>query len=573
MNLSPSDDRSVETTSSDKSSNENNETDSVVVLAIVELDGLFDDCARLTTPASDGRNNDTFLTKIRIYQSELLLVVPPVAPSGGEMVSGNDSAHPTSYIFTAQQLRNKINCHFAGRIIIPSVAAQNDATAFTRSFGDGDEGCYQVYIFNNTTNAYVPLPEDNTTNVIPLFGTRWRLRVTYKADDRFQASSKKAPVPLLAIQGRYFAEDIQADGTVRVGEYHLQVLPPSPVSAVDAHVCTGYHVWDGAILLMRYLQSMRQHTLFHQNQHFLELGSGCGVVGMSASLLGARSVTLTDLPELLPFLQANVDANLKNIEHAREQQVMSLDCVITCESCDWTEQLPHIFQKTLYDVILVADCIWIESLVLPLFDTLKNLTENDTNYQRNHPISVIDDSSKVSSRVPETILEHEVISSSGDAHILLDPIANCSISHMDLGKSKTSLDESPVNSDADIYHQQSSQQLSGLVHFQQDNNSSISNTMDQSLSSMQMENDSKPSAASLLLVEQELQDPDMDDSEPYPAHIGHGTTVLISYQRRGKSTHETFMRELNSLFSDVQSITVPNFDYPQDIFYLYSCRR
>ena len=44
----------------------------------------------------------------------------------------------------------------------------------------------------------------------------------------------------------------------------------------------------------------------------LELGSGTGIVGISTALLGAR-VTLTDLPEAMPALLANIERNSAGI--------------------------------------------------------------------------------------------------------------------------------------------------------------------------------------------------------------------------------------------------------------------
>jgi len=44
------------------------------------------------------------------------------------------------------------------------------------------------------------------------------------------------------------------------------------------------------------------------HQRFIEVGAGLGLLSMAASMLGGR-VVVTDVAEIVPFLQANVDAN------------------------------------------------------------------------------------------------------------------------------------------------------------------------------------------------------------------------------------------------------------------------
>lgn len=64
----------------------------------------------------------------------------------------------------------------------------------------------------------------------------------------------------------------------------------------------------------------------------LELGSGCGLCGIVASLRGAAAVTLTDLPPLLPLLSRNAAAN-----HA-QCNVHALDWTVdngVCPCGDW----------------------------------------------------------------------------------------------------------------------------------------------------------------------------------------------------------------------------------------------
>jgi predicted nicotinamide N-methyase len=104
-----------------------------------------------------------------------------------------------------------------------------------------------------------------------------------------------------------------------------------------------------------------------RGQRVLELGAGCGLVGIVAATLGAREVCLTDLPYALPLLTENIMANQHQFHNADE------DCRVTCTTCDWFH--PSAVHNTTVDVILVADCVWLEELVDPLLHTLDKLTQ------------------------------------------------------------------------------------------------------------------------------------------------------------------------------------------------------
>lgn len=56
----------------------------------------------------------------------------------------------------------------------------------------------------------------------------------------------------------------------------------------------------------------------------IELGSGTGLAGIAASILGAATVVLTDLPYALKNTQVNVDLNK-----------LSLKGTVTCRELDW----------------------------------------------------------------------------------------------------------------------------------------------------------------------------------------------------------------------------------------------
>jgi predicted nicotinamide N-methyase len=113
----------------------------------------------------------------------------------------------------------------------------------------------------------------------------------------------------------------------------------------------------------------------------LELGSGCGLVGIAAGVLGAEQVILTDLPYCLPLMRANVDRH--------RAYAMASGCLrIECATCDWFDPPPmnEFFLNGDFeaDVILIADCVWVQELVRPLLATLEKLLEG-----RSHPLQVL----------------------------------------------------------------------------------------------------------------------------------------------------------------------------------------
>jgi len=111
------------------------------------------------------------------------------------------------------------------------------------------------------------------------------------------------------------------DGTF-AERFHQRVsltLQPSGIRIVaeqtDGEQCDGEDmqsaVWDGAIQMASAMQDPLLFADGHwrRKQHVIELGAGCGVVGIAAALLGCQRVTLTDYPQLLPLLRRNATAN------------------------------------------------------------------------------------------------------------------------------------------------------------------------------------------------------------------------------------------------------------------------
>ena len=68
----------------------------------------------------------------------------------------------------------------------------------------------------------------------------------------------------------------------------------------DAETAIGARVWRSSYLLARYLEVAPELVA---GKSVVELGAGCGLVGMAAAELGAATVLLTDLAGVLPRVE------------------------------------------------------------------------------------------------------------------------------------------------------------------------------------------------------------------------------------------------------------------------------
>lgn len=129
---------------------------------------------------------------------------------------------------------------------------------------------------------------------------------------------------------------------------------------------TAWSVWDGAVAAAKHLEALVLAqpdwvTATLPSPSLVELGSGTGLAGLAAAAALRLPVTLTDLPEALPALQANIDAN------------PALAPLTTVAPCDWTS--PNLSAIQGHGLVIAADCVWVEDLVAPLVATLEAATQ------------------------------------------------------------------------------------------------------------------------------------------------------------------------------------------------------
>ena len=134
---------------------------------------------------------------------------------------------------------------------------------------------------------------------------------------------------------------------------------------------TGALLWEAGVVLAQYMT----HTAMcapdpegvWKGKVVLELGSGTGVGGIAAALMGAQ-VTLTDLPGVLPLLAQNLESNVQEIQDAGGSAV--------CAPLDWGVPVEQQLSERNIDTILAADCLYNVDAIPPITAVIKDLFDN-----------------------------------------------------------------------------------------------------------------------------------------------------------------------------------------------------
>ncbi|KIK99697.1 hypothetical protein PAXRUDRAFT_465335 [Paxillus rubicundulus Ve08.2h10] len=124
---------------------------------------------------------------------------------------------------------------------------------------------------------------------------------------------------------------------------------------MDASPGCGGIAWPAGDVLANYL-TIRGEA-YCKGRTILELGSGTGLVGLVAAILGGN-VWITDQAPLLDIMRANVRLN-------------HLESSVVVSELNWGEALSSEIPRP--DIILAADCVYFEPAFPLLVDTLSEL--------------------------------------------------------------------------------------------------------------------------------------------------------------------------------------------------------
>ncbi|KAL9007565.1 MAG: hypothetical protein Q9173_007196 [Seirophora scorigena] len=121
----------------------------------------------------------------------------------------------------------------------------------------------------------------------------------------------------------------------------------------------GHKTWLASFLLAKrlpdllpHLPSLRYHDKRESNDRVIELGAGTGLVGLAVAALFDVDVHLTDLRDIVPNLQSNVDT------YRADATVNKKRCVSVGE-LDWSKTLgSDDGPKATYDLVVAADPLY-----------------------------------------------------------------------------------------------------------------------------------------------------------------------------------------------------------------------
>jgi predicted nicotinamide N-methyase len=108
-----------------------------------------------------------------------------------------------------------------------------------------------------------------------------------------------------------------------------------------------------------------ENVLSKKNLNILELGAGCGIVGITlATYFPTSRILLTDLPEATSILTHNLSPLPPSLK-------------ITHQILDWSQPLPSDTASQSFDLVVVADCTYNPDVVPDLVNTLRGVAEGN----------------------------------------------------------------------------------------------------------------------------------------------------------------------------------------------------
>lgn len=122
----------------------------------------------------------------------------------------------------------------------------------------------------------------------------------------------------------------------------------------------GGRLWRSTGVFCTYLASKAEELVACRD--VLELGAGIGACGLACARLGARSVCLTDMPEVCDLLRLNTELNKGRLR-----------APVFVAPCVWGRPLPGAVKPSTSTLVILSDCVYNSESDALLVITLKEL--------------------------------------------------------------------------------------------------------------------------------------------------------------------------------------------------------
>lgn len=165
-------------------------------------------------------------------------------------------------------------------------------------------------------------------------------------------------------------------------------IEQEPANVVLGH---GAVVWDSAVIFAKYMEhDPKQFSIDKlQGKKVIELGSGCGLAGISLMMKGSK-VTLTDMQKVTESL---TKINVNRIHSRLSSKGRAFPTLLLSPSVyalDWTdfnsfEEVSGLIDCP-YDIVLLTDCVFSAALAIPLVDCIRKLSDHHSTIYCCHEI-------------------------------------------------------------------------------------------------------------------------------------------------------------------------------------------
>ena len=180
---------------------------------------------------------------------------------------------------------------------------------------------------------------------------------------------------------------------------------PDESIEIDEHFESMHHgttVWESSIALLRYLIPLindapsKTRLQRYRDGAWLDIGAGLGLLGITlVKLAGVKHVVMTDQPEIVQFMRANVEKNGIDLDACRPAVLMWGDIV----------QARELGRK--FDFITATDVLYDAKCVQPVIQSILEMSHDGTQVfvgheERDHQVTKLFIDAVVETRVFST---------------------------------------------------------------------------------------------------------------------------------------------------------------------------